>query len=267
MLHRGLFFIAGFLMSVCFISAASAGEPTKLYELKGDFKADTVGLKLVKVLVDTLTPESLEVIFDAEPDADGSISNLYVEAKGISAGTPYRLDYVALGGKLLKLAPPSQWNVSEIRTLQPQKWEGFFNAELVLKEDDLRKAIPSFISQNKDAAEKWSDLFVDFRPGLIVLKGKYDVNSGMNAAFEIKTGLELRAGKQLWLVNTNVQINKDEQTDAIRKEIKKRNPPVDLAKLEIPLTLRSLVITDKEIRIKTASRPEPFAGITYRYTK
>ena len=268
-MRRRIFFaVVALLLSACF--AASAAGPTKLHELKGDFQAKTAEEKLVKALVNALTPESLEVVFDAPPAPDGALSGIYIGARGISAGTSYRVDSLALTGAMVKLTPPDRWNVNDIKTFKPDKWEGFFNAELVLKKKDVQDALKTMTKEGGRDADKWRDLKVDFRPGAVILKGVYDVNSGMSAAFVITTGLELRDGKQIWLVNTNVQINNDEQTDAIRNEIKKNNPPIDFDKLgdlQIPLTLRSLSITTQEIRIRTATVPKPFAGTTYRYSR
>lgn len=268
-MKRRIFSIAvGFLL-LAGVAASAAASP-QTYDLKGDFQAKTTEEKFVKALVNALTPESMEVVFDATPDADGTLSNVYIGARGISAGTDYRVDSLALTGAMMKLTPPDRWDVNDIKTLQPDKWEGFFNAELVLKKTDVQNALKIMTKEGGGDADKWRDLKVDFRKDTVILKGVYDVNSGMNAAFVITTGLELRGGKQIWLVNTNVQINNDEQTDAIRSEIRKNNPPIDFDKfgdLKIPLTLRSLSITNQEIRIRTATVPKPFPGTTYRYSR
>lgn len=262
---RRIFLTVSVLLLTCL--TVSAAETTKVRELKGDFQAKTAEEKFVKALVKTLTPESLEVIFDGAPGVDGTLAKIYIGARGISAGTDYRLDSFALTGSLVKLTPPDRWDAGDIKSFRPDKWDGFFNVEIVLTEKDAKNAIKSFIGRGGSKADKWRDLQIDFRPSTLIAKGTYHINSGMNAAFVVKTGLELRGGKQIWLVNTDVQINRDDQTDAIREEIRKINPPVDFSDMEIPVTLRSLSITDREIRIRTATVPQPFTGTVYRYKK
>ena len=258
------------VLCLVFLSAsvsAVLAQEVDIYDLKADFAADSAELKFVKMIAETLTPEALTVIFERPPESDGFISDVYIAAEGVSANTPYRLAYLAIRGRIIRLTPPAGWDVAELRSFKPEKWEGFFNLELILDEDDLRAGLDVFMKQNRETADKWSGLFVDFRPGSIFVRGKYDVSSGMNAAFKITSGLELRQGKQIWLVNTNIEINNAEQTDAICSEIRRINPPVDFTEVEIPLVLKTLTITDKEIRVMTATRPEAFPGITYRYRR
>lgn len=253
----------------CFVSGSMAGA-AQVQELSGEFVAKTPALTLVRALVDTLKPESLEVVFAAEPTAEGYIPEIYIEAKGVTGGTPYRLDRFALGGTFVYLTPTATWKASDIRSFEPKEWKGIFNTEIVVKEKDLQNAISVFMSEKDNKNEelkKWSNLGVEFKPGRIHLKGKYQVSGGVSAAFKVKTGLEIRKGKEIWLVDTDVQINNADQNAAIRSELKKRNPPANLEDLNVPLVLRSLSITDKEIRLKTATAPKSFEGITYRYTR
>ncbi|MDR3231728.1 MAG: LmeA family phospholipid-binding protein [Synergistaceae bacterium] len=256
----GFFFaVTAFILLFCSIASAA--------DLTGDFPANTAEEKFVKALVNTLKPETLEVVFGGTPAPDGTLSRIYVRAHGISAGTDWRLDDVALTGSLVKLTPPDQWDANDIKTFRPEKWEGLFNVEVVLKEADAKNALRIFMAKGGKNARKWRDLNVDFRAGSLFLSGVYSVNSGIRATFEITTGLELRSGTQIWLVDTNVRVNRDDQTDAIRSEIKKVNPPLDFSKSGIPVTLRSLSVTNDEIRVGTATPPQPFPGTTYRCKK
>jgi len=251
--------VAAFLLLFCSIASAA--------ELRGDFPAHTAEEKFVKALVNTLAPEALEVIFSGAPASDGALSGIYIRARGISPNGDWRLDDVALTGTLVKLTPPDRWDANDIKTFMPEKWEGLFNIEVVIKEADVKAALKTFAAKGGRNAQKWRDLNADFRPNTLFLGGVYDVSGGIRAAFEITTGLELRGGTQIWLVGTKVQVNRDDQTDAIRGEIRKINPPLDFSKSGIPVTLRSLSVTDTEIRVRTATPPQPFPGTTYRYRK
>lgn len=249
--------------TVCMQGTSLASSSVR--EVRGDFEARTNQAKFVKALAEALDPESMTVTFVDGPRENGELSGLYLDVVGASAGTSYRLDRFCLSGTLIRLAPPEEWDVGDLKTFRPQKWEGLFDAELLLRESTAREALRLFSETRGD--ERWRDLSIDFKPGKLVLGGTYRINSGMRAAFEITTGLELRGGKQIWLAGTEVQINNDEQTEAIRKELRKINPPVDLEKLKVPLVLRSVIVTDGELRVATGKPPRPAEGDTWKYIR
>ena len=83
----------------------------------------------------------MTVTFVDGPKENGDISGLYLDIVGPSAGTDYRLDRFSLSGALVRLTPPSQWDVGDLKTFRPSKWEGLFNAELLLKESTAREAL------------------------------------------------------------------------------------------------------------------------------
>ena len=251
------------LFSFCLGGVSFASS--SVHEVRGDFKATTNQAKLVKALAKALDPESMTVTFVDGPKENGDISGLYLDIVGPSAGTDYRLDRFSLSGALVRLTPPSQWDAGDLKTFRPSKWEGLFNAELLLKESTAREALALFSRTQGD--EQWRNLSLDFRPGKILLEGTYRVNGGMRAAFKITTGLELRGGRQIWLANPEVQINNDEQTQAIRSKIQEINPPADFDKLGIPLVLRTIKITDRELRIATGQPPRPLDGDTWKYVR
>ena len=251
------------LFSFCLGGVSFASSSVQ--EVRGDFKATTDQAKFVKALAKALNPESMTVTFVDGPRENGEISGLYLDVVGSSAGTDYRLDRFSLSGALVRLTSPAQWDVEDLETFRPSRWEGLFNAELLLRESTAQEALALFSRTQGD--DQWRDLSVDFRPGKILLEGTYRVNGGMRAVFKITTGLELRGGKQIWLANPEVQINNDEQTQAIRSKIQEINPPADFDKLGVPLVLRTIKITDKELRIATGKPPRPLDGDTWKYVR
>lgn len=253
------------LSLLCLFCLCGTALASPVREVRGDFEASTSQAKFVKALVKALDPESMTVTFAGGPKENGELSGVYIDVVGMSAGTDYRVDRLTLSGALLRLTPPSQWDVGDLKTFRPERWEGLFDAELILKESTARESLRVY-SRTKGEG-KWGNLSIDFKPGRLVLGGTYRINSGIRAAFKITTGLELRAGKQIWLANTEVQINNDEQTQAIRKEIRKINPPVDLEKLGVPLVLRTAAISDQELRIATGKPPRPLEGDTWKYLR
>lgn len=257
-----VFFMTVVLLSGCLPLSAK----TVSHEVSGDFD-EGPGLqgKLVKTLAKALTPESMTVTFADEPGQDGKINAVYIEAIGSSFSTPYKLHRIALSGSFIRLAPAEQWDINNPKTLIPENWEGIFSAEIVLKEKDVHNAIETFFKGDKKQKD-WSDISADFRPGKVFVRGRYKAGGGIGALFEITTGLELRGGKQIWLKDTVVNVNKDDQTGAIRQKLKEHNPPADITDLKLPLTLRKLKITDSELTVSTNTLPKPIEGHTWHYT-
>lgn len=257
--------VSSLLLLVFWLCSCGPSFAFQVREVRGDFAASTSQAKFVKALARALDPDSMVVTFVDGPKENGELSGVYIDVTGLSGGTSYRLDRLTLSGALIRLTPPAQWDVEDLKTFRPQKWEGLFDAELILKKSTAQEVLRVFSQTRKD--EKWRDLAIDFKPGRLVLKGTYRVRSGIRAVFKITTGLDVRRGKQIWLANTEVQINNDEQTQAIRKEIQKINPPVDCEKLGIPFVLRSAVVTNEELRIATGKPPRPLEGDTWKYVR
>ena len=109
---------------------------------------------------------------------------------------------------------------------------------------------------------------VDLKPGFLTAKGYYHVkNPGLTLLAEVKTGLEIKKGKELWLKDTELKINRDEQTDAVRDAIRKIQPVVDIRDLPFPITLAELTVTETSLRMGTRTAPKPFEGLLLRYLK
>jgi hypothetical protein len=92
-------------------------------------------------------------------------------------------------------------------------------------------------------------------------------NPGLTLLAEVKTGLEIRQGKELWLKDVELKINHDEQTDAVRQAIRDIQPVVDIRDFPFPVTLAVLSVDDQKLRISTRTPPKPFEGILLRYVR
>ena len=57
---------------------------------------------------------------------------------------------------MLRLTPPSQWDIEDLKTFRPQRWEGLFDAELILKESTAREALRVYSRTRGEG--KWSNL-------------------------------------------------------------------------------------------------------------
>lgn len=116
------------------------------------------------------------------------------------------------------------------------------------------------------AGGDWSRISVDLKPGRVDAKGHYS-SGGLSIFAEVTTRLEIRQGKQIWLKDTSIKINNDDQTDVIRKELAKIQPVVDIGRFPFPVTLAVLDIDENRVVFSTRTLPKPVKGLTYRYTR
>ncbi len=249
------------LLSVLLIAllAFPAGA-AQTREFKGNFTPETNGEKLLSILVSITNPEVLELRLDEEPDDQGNIRNLHILVKGASLGG-FRLEKLALESSFLELNTPPEWD-ADAKNPVVVKDVLRTNFEAVILEKDVNRALQS------QGGDEWRKVSVDLKPGFMTARGYYHVkNPGLTLLAEVKTGLQIKKGKELWLKDPELKINHDEQTDAVRDAIRKLQPLVDIRDLPFPITLADLSIDETKLRLATRTAPKPFEGLLLRYSK
>ncbi|NLK18346.1 MAG: DUF2993 domain-containing protein [Synergistaceae bacterium] len=248
------------LLSVILIAALALPSAARTREFAGDFTPETNGEKLLSILVSVTNPEALELRLDEEPDDQGNIRNLHVLVKGANLGG-FRVEKLALESSFLELAPPSEWDADAKDPIKVKEALRT-NFETVILEKDINAALSA------RGGDEWRKVSVDLKPGFLTARGYYHVkNPGLTLLAEVKTGLEIKKGKELWLKDTELKINHDEQTDVVRDAIRDLQPLVDIRDLPFPITLAELKVTDSSLRMATRTAPKPFEGLLLRYTK
>jgi hypothetical protein len=210
--------------------------------------------------VEYTDPDSLELVLDAEPDENWNIRDLYFRVRGARLGGKIRVEDFALSASFVSLVPPSEGKGLDVKQALRS------NLEVVLLESDVNGAIRLFTSE-KDG--DWKDVSVRFVPPRnIEARGRYHLkNPGLVILAEVSTGLAIREGREIWLEDTRLEINNAEQTATVREAIEKLQPVVDVRRFPFPVTLATLKTGNGRLEIASRTRPCPFEGIVYRYSR
>ncbi len=231
-----------------------------LREFKGSFTPATNGEKLLSLLVSFTDPDTLELRLDAEPDDKGNVRNMYFLVEGAHVGG-FRIERLALEASFVEFTPPSQWKEDAEEPIGV-KSALRSNIEAVILEKDINAALASA------TGEDWHGVSVDLKPGTLHARGYYTIkNPGLTLLAEVKTGLEIRMGKELWMKDVMLKINHDEQTNVVRDAIDEIQPVVDLRDFPFPVTLAVLTVDEQALRISTRTVPRSFEGLTLRYRR
>lgn len=245
------------LLCVLLLCTSSAAAKK---EFRGGFTPETNGERLLSLLVSLTNPEVLELRMDEEPDDQGNVRNIHFLVTGATIGG-FRVEKLALEASFVELNAPSKWDP---KAKDPIVVKNALrsNLEAVILEKDINAALSGY------AGSDWNKISVDLRPGIIGARGYYHVkNPGLTLLAEVKTGLEIRQGKELWLKDVELKINHDEQTDVVRQAIRDIQPVVDIRDFPFPVTLAVLSVDDQKLRISTRTPPKPFEGILLRYVR
>ncbi|MBQ7267916.1 MAG: DUF2993 domain-containing protein, partial [Synergistaceae bacterium] len=86
---------------------------------------------------------------------------------------------------------------------------------------------------------------------------------------EITSNLRVVKGKELWLKDPQVKINKMDLPDYVTKQaLSKIQPLVNLNEFPLPLSLHKVELKKGNAILSTRSLPQPFSeGLRYSYTK
>jgi len=244
------------LMFFC-VHTATAGEGRTF---NGSFTPGTNGEKLLSLIVSFAKPEAVELRLDREPDTDGSVRNLHCLVTGAFIGG-CRVERLAIEAAFVEFNPPSRWDPSAEKSLVVRKALRT-NFEAIVLEKDINRALMEYTGKD------WTGISVDLKPGKINARGHYHVKSpSLTILAEVRSGLDLREGKEIWLKDVFLKINHEDQTPVIREELQKIQPIASLRDFPFPVTLGVISIDDRQMRIATRTVPRPFEGIVYRYVR
>lgn len=232
----------------------------EIHTCTGNFTPASRGEELLKALVDFSDPDSVELVLDGEPDENWNVRDLFFHVKGGRFAGKIRVEEIALSASFVSFAPPGEGRELSVRKAMRS------NLEVILLESDVNGAIRMFTSE-KDG--DWKDVSVRFVPPRnLEARGRYHLkNPGLVILAEVSTGLAIRDGVEIWLEDTQLKINKGEQTDTVREAIRKLQPVVDIRKFPFPVTLAVLKTGNGRLEIASRTRPCPFDGIVYRYSR
>ena len=219
---------------------------------------------LLKYYVNRFNPESAYLVIADKPDKTGRFSDLYMDLNGVVI-EDLRIDRLTFRMGGVQFNEPSEWakgNVECSDAVQVQAFASIF-------EDDINRAIEAKTFGEKD---HWHDVSMAITPQGLKGKGYYTADAGLfniDILLEITGGLKIVNGKELWLNNPSVKVNKLDVPDYItRKALTRIQPLVDLNRVPLPMTLHMVDLKQGNAVLSTRTLPKPITeGLKYSYKK
>jgi len=219
--------------------------------------------KLYEAFIEGLKPEKMELILNQEPDENGKVGHIYLNLTGCNIGG-VRVAHLAIEAIDVGFTPPSTWDTEspDVRNMLDIK------AKATILEEDVNKALLSEEFGDNDG--HWHDLLLDFRDGGLYVRGYYLTKFlfRLDILIELEGRFEIHKGKELWLADYVMRVNKVDLPKSItEKAISQIQPVIDLNEFIFPLTLDKIEQTEDKVTLASRLDPEPFEGIKYTYEK
>ena len=234
------------MILVCILSGASLADPVD------DLLAYYVGEYGV---------EKGEIMVDALPDDTGRISDIYMALTGLMV-EGLRIDKVTVRMKGVQFNEPSNWPSGNVECKDAISVQAV--AEIF--EDDINRAIAA--QTFGDGKNEWHDLALHINPSGLSGKGYYKFGI-LDILIEINSNLRIVKGKELWLRDPQVKINKMDLPDYVTKQaLGKIQPLVNLNRLPLPLSLNKVELKKGSAVLSSRTMPKPLSsGLNYSYTR
>ncbi|MBQ7193473.1 MAG: DUF2993 domain-containing protein [Synergistaceae bacterium] len=216
---------------------------------------------LLSYYVSKFGVERGEIIVDALPDETGRFTDIYMSLKGLVI-EDLRIDNVTVRMKGVQFNEPSNWKDGNVECKEAISIQGVAN----IFEDDINNAIKA--KTFGDGRDEWHDLSMKIEPSGLSGRGYYKFGF-LDILIEITSNLRIVKGKELWLKDPQVKINKMDLPDYVTKQaLSKIQPLVNLNEFPLPLSLHKIELKKGNAVISTRSLPQPFSeGLRYSYTK
>ena len=205
--------------------------------------------------------EKGEIMVDALPDDTGKISDIYMALTGLMV-EGLRIGSVTVRMKGVQFNEPSNWKSGNVECRDAISVQAV--AEIF--EDDINRAIAA--KTFGDGKDEWHDLALGIKPSGLSGKGYYKFGI-LDILIEITSNLRIVQGKELWLKDPQVKINKMDLPDYVTKQaLGKIQPLVDLKRLPLPLSLNKVQLKNGSAILSSRNLPKPLdSGLNYSYTK
>ena len=220
---------------------------------------------LLAYYVKRFTPETAQIVVSGKPDANGAFSDVWLDLKGLVIDK-LRMDSLKVRMKGVRFNPPSEWKSGKVECKDAMS----VLAVATIFERDINKAIENKTFGKGD--DKWHDVSMGITPSGLNGKGYYNTGSSflnLDILIEIVSGLKIVKGKELWLNNPQIKVNKLDLPDYITKKALSRiQPLVDLRKFPLPLSLHKVELKKGSATLSTRSLPKALTkGYKYSYSR
>ena len=205
--------------------------------------------------------EKGEIMVDALPDDTGRFSDIYMSLTGLVV-EGLRIGSVTVRMAGVQFNEPSNWKSGNVECKDAIS----VNAVAEIFEDDINRAIAA--KTFGDGNNEWHDLALGIKPSGLSGKGYYKFGI-LDILIEITSKLRIVKGKELWLQDPQVKINKMDLPDYVTKQaLGKIQPLVDLNRLPLPLTLNKVQPKNGSAVLSSRNLPKPLpSGLTYSYSR
>lgn len=205
--------------------------------------------------------EKGEIMVDALPDDTGLFSDIYMKLTGLVV-EDLRIDTVEVRMKGVQFNEPPQWKSGNVEC------KSAISVQAVAKilEDDINNAIKA--KTFGDGRDEWHDLSLRINPSGLSGSGYYRLGI-LDILIEITSNLRIVKGKELWLRDPQVKINRMDLPDYVTKQaLSQIQPLVNLNEFPLPLSLHKVNLGKGAAELTTRTLPKPLTeGKHYSYTK
>ncbi len=249
-------------------SRAFAAETQAVRTFSGAVEETDLSTRLLRNLVESLAPESLELILEGGPDASGAVRRLYFEARGAKQGG-IRIESLRLEALFVKFdlggpsgnggSAPGEGNLGDLNVSEAV--QGYFEGRVL--EKDLNDFLLGATLTGGGA--EWRNLRFDLRPGGFSASARF-ASGVVSARVVVESELEIEDRDRLRMRNYRISVNNAETDMAmILDAIEKAQPLLDFRDFPFPVRLRELTVDEDALVLATRVAPTRFEGTTLRY--
>ncbi len=209
-----------------------------------------------------LKPEKIVMILDEEPQESGRVRHLYLDLLGPRLGG-VRVQRLALEAWDVQFNPVEEWTASGDEPVKVQEVLQTY-AEGIITEKDLNDDL---LQKKFGDDKKWHHLYLDFTPEGIYARGEYRMKLLVNLdiLIEINGKLGIKKDREIWLEDYRFRVNKVNVPKRLtRSAVEELQPLLDLGKYMFPLQLKTLIMDDEKVALRSKVAPKSFKGIEYR---
>ena len=228
--------------------------------ISGASYADEVN-DLLNFYVKKFNPEKALLVISDKPDKTGKFNDIYMELTGVVI-EKLRLESLVVRMRGVQFNEPSEWKKDNVKCNDALS----VLATSTILESDINKSIADRTFGKGDG--QWHDLEMKINPTGLTGSGYYKF-SLLDIRIDIDSKLKVVKGKELWLDDPFVKINKMDLPDYVtRKALSRIQPLVNLNKLPLPLTLHKVELKKGSAVFSSRKPPQALTkGLKYTYTR
>lgn len=248
---------------ILLLSLMAAPARAADFEFRGTIEPTDPASRLLAFYANRFTPEELNLTVSAQPDAQGRVADLYMDLTGvvIEGVRLNRLTFRMVGAQF---NAPENWISGDVECESALQVYALGN----ILQDDINRHLES---QTFGDDDHWRNIHLAIEPEGLKGRGYYMAKVlfvTLDILIEIDSNLKIVKGKELWLDQPAVRINRLDLPDYVtNKALSQIQPILDLNRLPLPLTLHRVTLEKGQATLSSRTLPQPMTqGITYHYT-